>query len=319
MQPTVDILLATYNGERFLSAQIDSLLQQTYAHVRILISDDGSTDQTIPILQNYVKRFPEKIFLLPSKGRQGINLNFSYLLGNSSHPYVMFSDQDDVWLPHKVEITLQKMQQYEHRYGASTPLLVHTDLKVVDQDLNLLHPSFWAYSHLFPKTASSFHRLLGQNIVTGCTIMLNDALKQRAIPIPTEAIMHDWWLALAAAAFGRIGMVEEATILYRQHQRNTIGASQFTLFDHFKKQLRVDHTKRDSFKEKNRSQTTAFLARYQDTLPQSFNETLNAYLRFLDANYWKKIPLALRYGFLKNGIARNLIRLLPHTPSSYTL
>ncbi len=167
--------------------------------------------------------------IIPSEGQNlGACGNFSRLLEQADAPYVMFCDQDDVWLPDKIEITLAAMRELERQHGAETPLLVHTDLMVVDERLNRLGKSLWLFQCTEPQRLTKLNRLLMQNFATGCTVMINRALRDLAVPVPAEALMYDWWLALVATAFGRVAAVEDPTVLYRQHGRNDTGATRWS-------------------------------------------------------------------------------------------
>lgn len=221
---TVDILLATYNGERFLTEQIDSLLAQTAQGFRILARDDGSTDGTVALVNDYGVRFPGKIARLDDgQGNIGVVQNFSRLLEASTADYAMFCDQDDVWHTDKIARTLEAMRAMEARHGRDTPLLVHTDAEVVDETLQRMAPSHHKSTKLLPEH-SPLPRLLIQNVAQGCTMMMNRALVTRAAPIPPEARMHDHWVALVAAATGDIGYLPQPTLRYRQHGANQVGA-----------------------------------------------------------------------------------------------
>jgi glycosyltransferase involved in cell wall biosynthesis len=221
----VEILLATFNGAAWLPELLASLQGQTHSDWQILARDDGSTDGTPELLQAFRDAFPGRLRLLeaanPAPGASG---NFSVLLQASSAPYVMLCDQDDVWLPHKVASTLQRVKAVEAENAGPIPIAVYTDLQVVDERLAPLSPSLWGADGL-NRGRTSFSRLLVQNVVTGCTLLGNRALVDRAGPIPSEAIMHDWWLALVASAFGRLEPLDDAPILYRQHQSNVNGAN----------------------------------------------------------------------------------------------
>lgn len=223
MTSSIEILVATYNGERYLAQFLDSLLAQSLP-AKILIRDDLSNDQTQVIIDTYICANPDRIRQLPHDGgSKGASSNFSRLLSAATADYVLLADQDDVWDSDKIATTLAEMHRVEKLAGKTTPVLVHTDLRVVDQDLNLLSSSFFKFQGLDRKRLG-LRDLLGQNVVTGCTAMLNRALYRLASPIPKDAVMHDWWIALIAAGFGRIGIVERTTLSYRQHDHNTLGA-----------------------------------------------------------------------------------------------
>ena len=231
-QPLVDILMATYNGAKYLSQQLDSLLAQTHQNFRLLVSDDGSTDNTLALLETYRFRFGGRMVVVPYPHRgQGVVKNFENLMRTSLQDglarSVAFCDQDDVWLPHKIERCLQVLRAAEHSVGAATPCLVHSDLTVVGEALQVLAPSFVQHQRMDPAACSAL-ALLSINQVTGCTMMVNRALLELALPLPEETIMHDWWCAVVSSS-GRRVFIAEALILYRQHGSNQLGAKDRSL------------------------------------------------------------------------------------------
>jgi glycosyltransferase involved in cell wall biosynthesis len=234
-EPRIAILLPTWNGERFLRAQVDSLLSQDYPDFLIVCRDDGSRDSSPAIIADYAARFPQRFHIVPADGRNlGASGSFALLmdyvlthkaeLGLES-AWVMPSDQDDVWHADKLRRSMARMQALEAEYPGR-PLLVHGDLQVVDESLATIAPSFVRYQGLQP-LRNGFARLLVSNTVTGCTALCNEALLRRALPIPPAAVMHDWWLALVAGAFGQLSFIDEPLLLYRQHGANTIGAREY--------------------------------------------------------------------------------------------
>jgi len=223
---TIDILLTVYNGARYLPEQIRSLQAQTHGEWRLWVRDDGSTDGSVEVVRAAAAEDARIRCIQAEGGRMGALGGFGWLLehaGDGGAPYTMFCDQDDVWLPGKIEVTLAAMRRAEDEHGPGVPLLVHTDLQVVDDRLGVIDPSFWHYQGIDPEL-NRLGRVLVQNTVTGCTAMINRALRERAVPVPADAVMHDWWLALVASCFGRLVPLREATILYRQHGRNDTGA-----------------------------------------------------------------------------------------------
>lgn len=229
-EPLVDILLATWNGEHYLAAQLESVLAQTYENWQLFIRDDGSTDGTEEILQQYQTRYPGRLNIIrDDKANLGASGNFSLLMEHSDADYLMFCDQDDVWEPEKIETLMEAMAGLERDCGQDMPLLVHCDLKVVDDSLKEIAPSFWRYQKLNPEKDQFLNRLLVQNVVTGCALVMNRRTKDFALPVPIDARMHDWWIALVAAAFGRIGYVDRPLVQYRQHGGNKLGAKAWNL------------------------------------------------------------------------------------------
>ena len=215
--------MATYNGERYLEEQLESLLGQTMDDFTLWVQDDNSTDGTWGILESYKKRLPDKINLLRNAANMGAKDNFLHMMANIKDEYVMLCDQDDVWLPAKIEVTLSKMKEMEKKFSKDTPLLVHTDLKVVDDKLNVLSPSY-KKSTKRNYDRMEYRHVVTMNNVSGCTAMYNLALARYLAKPPGFCVMHDFWLQLVAATFGKIDHVEEATILYRQHGDNALGA-----------------------------------------------------------------------------------------------
>lgn len=221
----IDIALATWNGERYLPAMLESIAAQTFANWRLVVRDDGSTDGTRAIVEAFARRFPGRVeWLTDDRGRLGAAGNFAAAALACRADYVAFADQDDVWLPEKLELTMASMAATERRLGAGVPVAVHTDLRVVDEALNEIAPSFVRYMKFDPVAGARLERLLVRNVATGCTMLCNRALIEMALPLPPGAVIHDWWCALVAACFGALEFVDVPTMLYRQHAANTIGA-----------------------------------------------------------------------------------------------
>jgi len=221
----IEILLATYNGEKYLNQQIDSIISQTCQGWQLLIRDDISTDNTINIIKNYTSKYPGKIRLIEDgKGHLGLVKNFATLLESAQSEYIMFCDQDDIWLPNKIELSEKVMRAIEKEYP-ELPIMVHTDLQVVDENLNLIDGSMWHLNAINPRTADDFSKLIVRNAVTGCAMMINSKAKDVSLPIPAEADIHDWWIAMKTARTGKIIEIPIAAILYRQHSANVIGAN----------------------------------------------------------------------------------------------
>ncbi|WP_308390055.1 glycosyltransferase family 2 protein [Acidithiobacillus sp. AMEEHan] len=203
--PTVAVAMAVYNGEKFLVEQIQSILNQSHPHLHLYIRDDGSSDASRDLLRRLQERHPERITLIEDGESQlGVIGNFQRVLtfikewGKES--YICLADQDDVWFTDKVATTLARLQITELWKGAASPVLVHSNLCVVDANLGVMDPSFWYCQHLDPGK-DDLRELCLQNMVTGCTVMMNKALLEKALPIPSAALMQDWWLALVAFCF----------------------------------------------------------------------------------------------------------------------
>lgn len=301
----VDILLATYNGERFLREQLSSLEQQTFRSWRLVARDDGSSDATRTLLAEFRARHPSLVKLVEDgAGRLGPVGNYNRLLENSTAEYVLFSDQDDVWRPDKIEHLLRVAGE-EERPGV--PLLVHSDLEVVDCNLQVLAASFWRYQYINPAKCE-WPRLLVQNVVTGCACLFNGALRRAALPIPAEAVMHDWWVALVAAISGKICWTAKPTVSYRQHGSNDTGAKRWG------SSLWLKHTRGLFYQEPYRQRFLAYQRQAEALVRQgggSISKPILATLQgFSTLNSRPYVPRALfllRHGILKTGMLRNIL------------
>lgn len=202
VEKKVAILMSTYNAAPFLKEQVNSIIKQTYTNWKLVIRDDGSTDSTPLMIEEFTKKDNRISFInKESQKNIGVIRSFFSLLENVDADFFMFCDQDDVWLQSKVKMSLDKMEQQEN---IKTPILVHTDLKVVDQNLNTINDSFMEKEKLNLK--NQLGNLVIQNNVTGCTVMINNCFRNIIIDkgIPDEIIMHDWWMALVANCIGKV-------------------------------------------------------------------------------------------------------------------
>ena len=233
--PEIVVLLSTYNGDKYLVEQLESLLKQSYSKFIIVIRDDGSSDETQNIIADYVTRNKNKIYNLPfNQTNIGPSASFCLLIQHVlkekeslgfSRIYMMLCDQDDIWMERKIEIQVSEML-FAEREAIGQPILIHSNLRVVDAEKALIAKSFIKYQGL-EIYRNRFTNIVLSNLVTGCTSFFNEELALKALPIPDKAIMHDWWLALTATAFGRLIFIDEPLVSYRQHGSNTIGAKEF--------------------------------------------------------------------------------------------
>jgi glycosyltransferase involved in cell wall biosynthesis len=308
----VEVLLATYNGERFLREQIDSILSQDYENLRVLARDDGSSDGTIEILNEYGQRFPDRFRIMPPDTPSGsAKENFLHLMQASTAEYVCFSDQDDVWLPNKVSKTMQAMVSLESHWGTATPLLVFTDLRVVDDRLKILHESFWKQAENKPSSIGSLATVLTHNPVTGCTALINRRLLKMALHMPEEAAMHDSWIALLASAFGASEIVREKTVLYRQHDRNVVGLDTRAKSP---RELMVRFLQREprTLQWRNNERSAEALLRiHEQELSAKNRALLKAYLCCgRHESRIVRIGTMFRYRFFRNGFLRNMATIV---------
>ena len=312
MADSLQILLATFNGERYLKEQLDSLFSQTYQEWLLIIHDDNSTDGTVNIVLRYLKRYPDKIIYIDDDKCFGsASGNFSFLLHQANADYIMFCDQDDAWMPDKIEKSLRVMKINEQQHP-DTPLLLHTDLEIVDDQLNRLSTSFWKYHYIDPNK-DALNRLLMQNTATGCTFLMNKQLATMSRNIPDSAIMHDWWITLIASSMGRIIVLPEPTVYYRQHHTNDTGASKFNMKYIISRALPLFLGYEREHKITMRTiQAQAFHQRFHAHLGSKQNELLERFSLLTRVSWLKRCQMIYRYHFYQIGLIRNIRLFLPY-------
>jgi glycosyltransferase involved in cell wall biosynthesis len=202
------VCMATYNGERHVAAQLASILQSPRVD-EVLVSDDGSTDRTLEI----VRGFTDPRVRLLAGPRAGVIRNFESLLGAARGEYIFLADQDDVWVPHKVDTMMAALQ---------TADLVVSDCTVVDDDLRPLQPSFQALRHSGPGLLKN----LARNGYLGCCMAFRRSVLERALPFPHPLPMHDWWIGLVAERVGTVHFLKEPLLQYRRHGGNASSTSE---------------------------------------------------------------------------------------------
>lgn len=225
MEEKVDILLATYNGEKYVAEQIESILNQTYKNFNLIISDDCSKDSTPDILKKYAEK-NKRIILHLQLQNLGVVKNIEFLLKQVNSELYMLSDQDDVWLKEKVEKSVETLK----RKNAD---LVFGDLEVVDQDLNTIYPSFGDFMLLnkkINKYINSYKVNYLYNCVTGCTIISKKEFIKKILPLPTYSkfVLHDYWIGLMIGIYGKLAYMPEKYIKYRQHGDNQVGTNKIS-------------------------------------------------------------------------------------------
>lgn len=300
----IDILLASYNGEKYIAEQIESILNQTYKDYRLLIRDDGSTDDTLRIIKEYCSKYPDKIILVEDeiKCKSAVK-NFFQLLQYAEADYVMFSDQDDYWLENKIEVCMNKMKEAEKIESAHKPILVYANYRVVGEkleDIGFNHKKSQVAAH-----HTELNRLLVQNYVTGCLVLANRAL-YKAMGEYDEAIpMHDGWAAICASAMGKIYHIDETVMLYRQHGDNCAGALEVTNMK-YRIQRFFDKKSKNAFTI-YRNQAKVFLDRNRYILEE---KTINCLEEFISISSEKKkiirIIKLIKGKYLKSDIVRKI-------------
>lgn len=295
----IAILMATYNGEHFLQEQIESILDQSYMDWSLFIHDDGSSDGTNAIINEYVAHYPEKIFRVQGAACGCARNNFFFLMREVEADFYMFCDQDDVWMSEKVRKTYFRMHDID---CGSNPALVFTELSVVDEKRTVIAESMSDYQNLNCRDLS-LNRLLIQNAVTGCTMMVNRALRDMMLKYThIENIkMHDWWAGIIAAAFGEILFIDEPTIWYRQHADNSVGAQNDNSLNYQLDRVKNKESMRYSL-ELTRLQAREMVGAF--ALPSE--HIISQYANCMSMGKLRRLRFYFKNDILKTGIARIL-------------
>ena len=303
----IDILMATYNGEKYISKQIDSILCQTYQDWKLIIRDDCSTDATRAILLQYAKEYPDKIYVVDdSKGNIGVVRNFKELMKYSQNKYAMFCDQDDIWKATKIADSISEMQQIGIA-DEKTPAMVFSDLTVVDSDENVISDSFLSRNHLEVKKIE-LEQLIFWNVVVGNTILINQPLKELMLDMPDDAGMHDHWAVLACIANnGIVRFLNKQTVLYRQHSENVVGDKYETIFNKLKKIFSLSgwswRIKNAVYCYQRLEQQAVFLyEKYSHIMTKEHSEALYKLITIWEHNVFRRIYIICSRGFLPNDL-----------------
>lgn len=306
--------MATYNGENYLDAQIRSILYQDYTNWKLFISDDGSTDKTKNIINNYCTKYPEKIISLNNIKRFGNPRdNFFNLLKRVDADLYFLSDQDDVWYSNKLFCFINFYNDLfvEEK---KRPLLIHSDLEIVDAELKTISTSFFKYQQINHKK-DSIKTLLVQNIVHGCAMLINRELKLKlrleslSDDVLYKIEMHDWYIALIVSEFGVIKYIDKSLIKYRQHQCNIVGTrKRFSL-------VRVRNSLEDIKKNKTSIKRAIDFAMviksvYKKTLSLNTYLFLTELINIRKKNKLKRIHFLIKNKLLQHGLIRAIKQLV---------
>ena len=284
------VLLTACNGAAYLPELLDSLRAQTDPDFEVVVQDDGSTDAT-PDLLREAAASDDRFTFGPEQGQHlGAAGNFLSLIRRTEADYYLLCDQDDIWEPEKIAVLKEAMLDLEKQYGSGTPLLVHSDCSLIDAGGENTGDSFFRHQGWDP-AAVTLPPLLVQNNVTGCTLIMNRPLRDLVASHAKakELFMHDWFIALTAAAFGRIAFVGRPLTRYRQHGSNVLGASAQPLL------LRGLSALRNRSGVKRRilltyTHTMVFRKLYGEELPEQALSVVDAYLA---TRRMRKVPRVL--------------------------
>ncbi|SEK46109.1 Glycosyl transferase family 2 [Pseudobutyrivibrio ruminis] len=300
----VAIILATYNGEKYIQEQIESIINNSYTKYTIYVCDDGSTDKTPSIVNGLKDKYKDKIVFNANDINRGGLANFLYWTSQIEADYYMFCDQDDVWYENKIQVSLDFIKSVE-KGNSDVPVTIFGDANVVDERLDLLHESFFKNENL-DASKCSFKDLLMENKLLGCTVMFNRRTQEllRAVDkLPENIRMHDWWIGLIASTFGKVAYYNQPLLMYRQHGNNQVGANGY-----------IEYIMKNIFNWKEQraqlyaifSQGESFLNCYRDLLTDDQIEYLEEFSSFYKRGWISRKIRFIKNGYRKTGIMRNL-------------
>ncbi|MDT2782434.1 glycosyltransferase family 2 protein [Vagococcus fluvialis] len=294
----VAILMSTYNGEEYISEQIDSIINQSFKDWTLYIRDDGSTDSTRMIITNYVEKFPNIIFINSEENDNlGVIASFYQIVKEVDSDFYMFCDQDDVWLENKI---LESFNLYNKDWF-DMPVVIYSDLELVNHNLVSLGKTMHEQNKF---TADiNLSNLIAQNSVTGCTVFFNRTLKNKLVLDTNNILMHDWWFALLAITQGKLVFNSNTTILYRQHSNNVVGSK--GIIHKLKSGYGLREMKSSIIKTQN--QAKSFLECYGEDLSTEDKKIIADYINIYNVSLIDRVKLLKTNKYKKTGFLRNSV------------
>jgi len=292
IKATVDILMATYNGESHVEDQIFSILSQSFSDFRLLIHDDGSTDNTVSIIKEIARSDSRVVLFEDHKTFQNPAQNFLHLVQLSDAEFVMFADQDDIWLNNKIEIMLNEIREKENH----SPQIVYSNSYAWSENKGILGKTIFT----FPERIENFLFLNGGQ--HGCMAIFNKQALNLMKKWTGECAMHDHILQLIGLSMGHVTYLKSCLMLYRQHEKNVTGKALLKEFD--VKRL-AKNRKAPVICQKHYNAVVKFSQTYE--LPESSKEILDIYISLPTLSFFKKIKTVIIWNF---GLYDSKLKLL---------
>ena len=306
IQEQVTILMATYNGAAYLAQQLDSILSQTYNNWKLVIRDDGSTDQTVAIITSYIKSDERISMVCFGENLGSACTNFSQLsdwaIANGAGT-VMFADQDDIWKNNKIEVSLTELSALQTKHGADIPLMCYSTFQFINEKGEELPQK------LALPPSLELRVLLNENHAWGCTMILNQAALKAVSPIPATAVNHDYWIALVISALGKTKLIDQDLILYRQHTNNVSGnVDNMSFAKRFNRYIKNQSYMAGPLTA-NLNTVALFYARYKDRLKANDQQMVGAFISGYQKGFIPLIAALFKYRIFKLGTAKNAVYL----------
>lgn len=296
----VDIVMATYNGEKYIREQIDSIINGTYKDVRFIIYDDCSTDGTLNILKEYEDSYPGLFEIIKNDENKGPTVAFLSALKETKSDYIFLADQDDYWYETRIEDMLEVIKLEEEK--GEKLIGVFSDSNVCDDKLKIKVSSFYENEEINPYNLDLSY-LIMENKVRGASLCVTGEIRKYLKSIPEGIKMYDWWLALIIETFGKLKYYNKQLMAYRQHRDNVIGSINKKTY--FINKLFNIFLQRKAIYD-NIYQAKVFYFYYKSILPIEEKKILENLIILEKSNFIKKRFLLLKGKYLKTSIIKNI-------------
>jgi len=291
--------MATYNGAQYIEQQLDSILNQTYPNIHLIIADDVSTDDTFAILKRYESKYPN-ITISRNATRLGYVKNFEQLIANTEGRYFALSDQDDIWDLNKITLSIQALIEKEKAFPEKA-IMVHSDLQIVDPDGADLHSSYFKFRGYHFHKLNDVAGMISRCGVMGNTIVFNECLKSKILPFDPHVVHHDYWIAVINELTGIRISLKEPLVQYRVHANNASDKIKL-----FAKNKNNDINKLLPYRDNNRYEVLkAIFNRFE--LDVSNKKTILIFMKYLRAkkNWLKMYPTMIIEGYFSRSLYRH--------------
>jgi len=248
----IGICLATYNGEKYIEEQLESIFSQTYQHFTLYIAEDNSSDKTVKMIKFFQERFPDRIDLQINDQTLGVVKNFEQLLRSCNEKYIAFCDQDDIWEKDKLQLQIDAIRKLECE-NPKTPCMVHSDLSMIDDNAKHLADSYFRFRGYCLQEQKDLGHILGPSGVMGNTVMINALLCEKVLPFPSDLEVHDYWIGVITELYGKRKTLFSPLVRYRIHHKNVSNSlenlqSKRNISQWLKRDLRLPYIESDRHK-----------------------------------------------------------------------
>ncbi|MEM6484077.1 MAG: glycosyltransferase family 2 protein [Pseudomonadota bacterium] len=281
--PKISVVLCSFNCEKYIAEQLESIGAQSRKPYEIIISDDGSSDKTLAVIQDAVKNFDFTTNVYVNDVRRGVVSNFGSALSRCSGDYIALSDHDDIWEENKLETVATAIEERK----SDVPTLYHADPLIIGSHGKVNSGSFMSESRItYPQPGEEWARLAFANYIPGCTMIFDAKMLPAVLPFPGQTIMHDWWIALIFSLAGNVSRLPHHLMRYRLHDSNTMGVNTVSRSFNLGKSVGFSSVAVSNLAA---SLSQAHSARQRlDQLGLAYPDALTDLLRLPDLSWWQR-------------------------------